>query len=368
MSRPIRVAALIGNLNKEHGGAQQLLYDVFGRLSDDFEPWVYHLFGPGTFRDDFEAAGVRVRDLRARSNFDLAALGRLVRTLRNDRPDVLETNSPISGIWGRVAGKLAGVPCIVSVEHNRHDAYRTVPLVANGVTLPLADVVVGVSEAVTDSLYGWERSLLPAGTEFVTIPNGVDTEQFSPGNGAAPGGAGPVVGTVGQISRQKGYEHLVRAWPLVLEAVPSARLRIVGDGPLREPLEELARELGMGDSVTFTGYRADPVPEYRRFDVAAFPSLWEGLPLTLLQAMATAVPVVTSDIRPNRTVIGDGGVTIPVGDERALARALIGLLEEPERRSAMGAAGRERVRRLYSTRRVVEDYTELFRSCSRDDR
>lgn len=368
MDRRRCVAAIVGNLNKEHGGAQQLLYDVFSRLPDDLEPVVYYMFGPGTFRDDFERAGVRVRPLEARSNLDPRAFLRLVAALRRDRPDVLETNSPISGIWGRIAGTMAGVPCVVSVEHNRHDAYRVAPRLANGLTLPLADAVVGVSEAVTGSLFAWERTLLPGETELVTIPNGIDVEQFSPSARGEVPGEGPTVGTVGQISRQKGYEHLVRAWPRVSEAVPEARLRIVGDGPLREPLEELAANLGVTGSVTFTGYVADPVPEYRRFDVAAFPSLWEGLPLTLLQAMATAVPVVTSDIRPNRTVIGDGGVTIPVGDEDALARALVDLLEDPDRRSKMGASGRERVRRLYSTRRVVEDYVELFRRCPGDDR
>lgn len=360
----IRVAAIIGNLNKEHGGAQQLLYDVFRRLPDDFKPIVYHMFGPGTFREDFEASGVPVYHIEAASNYDVLAFARLVRRLRVDRPEILHTNSPISGFWGRIAARLAGVPRVVSVEHNVRRAFRPLPRLANGVTLPLADAVVGVSQPVVDSvLSGWEGRLLPGKTEVASIPNGVDTERFSPANSGDEAADGaPTVGTVGRLVRQKGFDRLLRAWPQVLDSVPESRLEIVGDGPIRGKLEVLAGKLGVDASVSFLGYQADSLPAYRRFDVGVFPSRWEGFGLTVAEAMAASVPVVASDIPPFQHLVGDTGLLVTGDDPTAWAEAITGLLVDPERRGTLGEAGRERIARQFSLDRVGQGYETLYRS------
>lgn len=364
MSPRVRVAALIGNLLKEEGGAQQLLFDVFSKLPGDFEPVVYFMFGEATFREDFEDAGVRVRSLRARSKYDVGAFLRLVGRLRSDAPDVLQTNSTVSGPWGRVAARLAGVPAVVSVEHTVHDGLRPFARLVNGITLPLADEVVGVSGTVVDSFLPWERHLLASRTDIHTIYNGVDVEHFADRSGVRRPSARPVVGTVGRLIPAKGYGDLLRAWPRVTAEVPEARLRIVGDGPLREELEDLADRLGIARSTAFVGYVPDPRAEFRRFDVAAFPSLREGLSLTAAQAMASGVPLVTSDLPSFRTLVDDAGVTVPRGDPAALAEALVDLLSAPGRRAELAAAGRERIAEHFAIDRVVEEYTDLYRRCA----
>ena len=384
MPRPIRVAAIIGNLNRERGGAQQLLYDVLRRLPDDIRPRVHVLFGPASFREEFEAAGVPVRLLGARSNTDLRAFRRLVRRLREERPRVVHTNSPISGVWGRTAARLAGVPRVVSVEHSVHDGYRLLPRLANALTLPLAHAVVGVSEAVVDSIAGWERALLPAVTEVRAIPNGVDVGRFAPeGRTAAAGsaeagdpdevpgapmeaasgidGRPPTVGTIGRLIRDKGHDRLLRAWPAVREAVPDARLRIVGDGPRRDALERLAEREGVAGSVTFVGAVTDPVPEYRGFEVAVFPSRREGFGLTAAEAMACGVPVVAADLPALREVVGDAGLLVDGDDPDALAGAIISLLGDADRRAGLAAAGRDRVADRFSVDRTAGDYARLYR-------
>lgn len=362
MSDCIRVAGLIGNLNKEHGGAQQLLYDIFRRLPEEFQPRVYHLFGPGTFREDFETAGIPVHHLEAGSNYDLRAFWRLRHRLREDRPDILHTNSPISGVWGRIAAMLVSDLQVVSVEHSVRRAYRIWPRLANGLTLPLADAVVGVSQPAVDSLRSaWEGRLLPAGTEVVSIPNGVDTERFSPGS--SNDGAGDddlIVGTVGRLIDAKGFDRLLRAWPRVIDSVPEARLQIVGDGPKRGELESLAKKLRVDASVAFLGYRANPLPAYRRFDVAVFPSRWEGFGLTVAEAMATSVPVIAADIQSFRHVVGEAGLLVAGANTDALAGTIVDLLEHPERRVRLGAAGRQRVRAHFSADCVACDYAELY--------
>lgn len=362
MSSTVRVAALIGNLLKEEGGAQQLLFDVFSNLPDDIRPAVYHMFGEATFRDDFEAAGVPVHDLDAGSRYEVRAFRRLVARLRQDRPDVLQTNSTVSGVWGRLAARLAGVPRVVSLEHTTHADLPASSRLANGITLPIADAVVCVSDAVADSLPGWERLLLRARTAVQVIHNGVDLDHFTARTDVDDGDAGPrVVGTVGRLIPAKGYGDLLRAWLRVIRAVPSARLRVVGDGPLREELESRAADLGVADAVTFTGYRPDPRPEYRRFDVAVFPSHREGFGLTAAQAMATGVPVVVSDLPALREVVGEAGVTVPRGDSGALGEAIADLLESPARRSELAEAGRARIESRFGLDRTVDRYAALYR-------
>lgn len=365
MSGRVRVAALVGNLLREEGGAQQLLYDVFSSLPDEFQSTVYYMFGEATFREDFEDAGVRVRALRASSKYDIGSFRRLVGCLRSDTPHVLQTNSTVSGPWGRVAARIARVPAVVSVEHTVHDGLRPYARLVNGATLPLADQVVGVSDAVVDSFPLWERLLLQLGTEIRTIYNGVDVEHFAPGEAPAPRPpVMPTVGAVGRLIPAKGYRDLLRGWPRVVRQIPDARLRIVGDGPMREPLEGLAEELSIAGSTTFVGYVPDPRTEFRRFDVAAFPSLREGLSLTAAQAMASGVPLVTSNLPSFRTLVGETGVTVPQGDPTALAEALVELLTDPERRSELATAGRKRIEERFSIDRVVKEYAALYRRCA----
>ena len=136
------------------------------------------MFGEGTYAPQFETHGTAVIDLDASSNYDPAAFHRLVNNLRPASHDILQTNSPISGCWGRTAAKVSGVPNIVSVEHNVHVEYAQFTRVVNGLTLPLADAVVGVSEAVSDSYLGWEEQLLGDAARRVTIRNGVDIERI----------------------------------------------------------------------------------------------------------------------------------------------------------------------------------------------
>lgn len=357
----MRIAALIGNLNREHGGAQQLLYNVLSRLPDQYTPVVYHLFGPGTFREDFEDAGVEVRHLGASSHYDVLAFGRFVQWMRRDPPDLLHTNSPATGAWGRIVARLAGVPAVLSVEQNTHDAFGAWPRLVNGLTLPLADAVVTVSRTVHKSLARWERALLPADTKVRVIHNGVDVEHFTPASEDQRFGGAPTVGTLGRLVEAKGYDRLLEAWPSVLEVRPQARLRIVGDGRRKKDLESLVEQLRVADSVTFTGYVADPLSEFHRFDLAVFPSRWEGLPLSLAQAMAAGVPVVASDIGPNRTLVGQAGILVPGTDRRRLAKSISDLLADADRRTHFATEGRRRIVRQFSAKRIAKSYEALYR-------
>ena len=375
----IEVSFLIGLLNKEEGGAQQLLYDLCTHLpNDEFGLTVYYMFGKGTFQSDFEAAGAQVVPLEATSNHDLRAFVRLARALRTERPDVLHTNSPISNAWGRVAGTTVGIPRIISVEHHIHDARRPFARAVDDFTLPLADSVVGVSEAVTTSFAPLERCLLHImDTPVATIPNGVDIDAVDAGRRASDGildpysiePSDPIIGTVGRLVEEKGHRYLIDAMGPITREYPDAKLLLVGDGPERAALEQRARRRGLlssdgTDTVVFVGQQPAVPPFLAHFDVGAFPSIDESFGLALAEAMAVGVPVVGADIPAFRQLLDDGeaGVLVPPRDSGALATAISAVLTDDCRRERLSSRGREHIEQHFSIERTTRNYAELYRN------
>lgn len=364
------MAFLIGNLNKEHGGAQRLLYDICRSLpKDDFDLTVYYCFGEGTFASDFESTGVSVVGLDASSNFDARTFVELTKELRAAEYDILQTNSPISGVWGRLAGTAASVPSIVSVEHNVHHSYRPLARYANGLSLPLADVVVGVSQSVTDSILDWERWLLED-SSVETIHNGVDVEAIEATFGRCEqvvkdqtglDSDDVIVGSFGRFAEQKGFEYLLRSFAIVRDAIPEATLLLIGDGPQRQHLESLSSDLGLEDAVVFPGRVPEIYPLLPAFDVAVFPSLWEGLPLAPAETMAARLPIIASDIPPFRELVDDAGVLIPPKDVDSFADETIALLKDDVARTDLGRRAYDRVSEKFSISRTVSEYEQLYR-------
>ena len=142
---------------------------------------------------------------------------------------------------------------------------------------------------------------------------------------------------------QKGFSNLIRALPEVLQSHPGALLLMVGDGPLRSPLESLTRELNLWDKVVFTGFRTDVRKILACIDVFAVPSLLEGFPMVTLEAMAMGKPIVATDIDGMREQCKDGesGLLIPPGDPKSLAVAIIRLLDDVSLATGIGAKARE---------------------------
>lgn len=372
----IDLAFVIGNLNKEHGGAQRLLYDICRHLpQSEFKTTVYYMFGEGSFQDEFKSHGTQVVALNAASNHDITAFRRLVGFLRKDEHTIVHTNSPISGVWGRVAGVVSGIEHVVSVEHNVHTAYKPHTRTANGATLPLADAIVGVSRTVSESLLGWERWLLPKSTLRKTIRNGVDVEAirssfeqsepvlekytpFSPTD--------TIIGTMGRLHEQKGFRYLLSSFPEIKRHHEDAKLLVLGGGPRKEKLRQLADETGHAGDICLTGYVPDVYPFLPSFDVAVYPSLWEGFGLTPIEAMAAQRPIVASDIETFREIVGDAGILVEPGNADAIAAAVSSLLENAERRSKLSQRGYEHTIENYSIQRTVDEYASLYRTLTNE--
>ncbi|MEV5144087.1 glycosyltransferase [Streptomyces sp. NPDC052727] len=357
----------------------------------------------GPLAEELRGLGADVRDWQACRSPGPGLPGevrRLVRLIGEVRPDLVHAHSAKAGLAGRLAVR-GRVPTVFQPHAWSFEA-------VGGLTAAFAlrwerwgarwaDRVVCVSEAErTSGLRAGVRA------HYTVIRNGIDVDHFAPApsTGAASGsppvtahaprtadggntppgapapghesrtgradgstegesGAPPVVVCVGRLCRQKGQDVLLRAWHDVLEAVPDARLVLVGDGPDRDALCRNAHP-----SVRFTGAVADPVPWYRAADLVVLPSRWEGMALAPLEALGCGRPVVLTDVdgaRESLPAALAARCLVPPEDPAALAGAITRLLSDPPLRAALGDQGRRHVLSAHDVRHTAEQVAVLYR-------
>jgi glycosyltransferase involved in cell wall biosynthesis len=363
----MRVLHLITNL--EPDGAQTALLDLLRQApspSDDFA--VGYLVGRPRALEGREPIGCRILDLSRSGNPDPLLLGRLAHLLRAHRYDIVHTHLVHAGIAGKLAA-LAGATPVVTTRHYAWDHKEGTILyrLENRLTRRCA-AVIAVSDAVRAYLI--DRRIARA-EQVVTIPNGVDLERFDPAatralrvDLASP----PRIGMVGRLHPQKGHSVGLRAFSTILRRYPDASMEIVGRGDLRESLEREARELGIAGRIRFHGSvsHADIARHMASWDLAVFPSLWEGFGIAAAEAMAMELPVVASRVEGLAEVVEDGttGLLVPPDDPRALADAVLRLLSNRAEAEEMGRRGRIRVTDRFSIEsgaaRIRNVYTSIL--------
>lgn len=205
-------------------------------------------------------------------------------------------------------------------------------------------------------------TMIPSGVQVQRFidPDPASTEQLREAWGIQP--RTHLIGTVGRFVPPKGHTYLLDAIVRLQSQFPDVKTLVVGDGALLRPMEEKAQALGLSDAVVFTGIRRD-VPEILALlDVFVLPSLWEGLPIALLEAMAAGLPVVATRVGGVPEVVEDGvtGLLVPPRDPDALAEAITRLLRDPDLRCKMGQAGRERVESEFSVEKMVRKTETLY--------
>ena len=333
----------------------------------------------GPFVAELEADGFTVHTIalekRVISASHLRALVDLYRLMRRERYDVVHVHNVITGVLGRVAARLAGTPAVIYTLHGFyfHDRMRPVARALNVMLEracgPLCDLVLSQSEEDVQSAIA--LGIVPA-ARIKWLGNGVMTERFEPSAPRAVRAAvrrslgipedAPVVGIVGRIVREKGYRELFDAAGVVARQVPNTVVLVVGDtlesdkGKFGTELRALVADGGPRSRFVFTGFRRDTERLYQAMDVFVLPSHREGMPRSVIEAMASGLPVVATNIRGCREEVVDGetGLLVPVKAPAALADALVQLLTDPARARAMGRAGQRRARALYDERDVCE--------------
>lgn len=350
------------------GGAEVLLRDlVSGLLDDDFQIAVSYCT-PGPMLPDFQAFNIPIYHLPRLARVDPFLILKACSVIRQFNPQILHTHLFKSDFHGRLAGRLCRVPVVISTLHNE-DAWAKNPFLgrAYGATARFADHLIAVSEEVRQ--YHIRFSHLPT-EKTTTILNGVDTNKFSPDPEAGAQLRGefgispttPLVGIVGRLLPQKDHHTFLRAAKNISKECPDARFLIVGDGDLRDQLEARARGLGLEKEIIFCGIRRDIPRVMSALDVLVFSSLWEGLPVALLEGMATARPVVSTAVGgvPNLVLDGKIGFLVPPSNPDALASACLKIIQQPSFAQQLGKAGRRLVEAEYSIQNMIRQTIALY--------
>jgi glycosyltransferase involved in cell wall biosynthesis len=351
-----------------HGGvAEHVTQLALGLGARGFEPLVLHppaLRTAGALRE----AGVRTVEVDLRRDYghphlDAAAVRAVGRVLRRERVSLVHAHAAKAGVVARVAAHLVGRPALYTPHcfpfvGEISAARRAFGLAVERALAPRTAAIVCVCED--------ERELARA--EGIRAPLEVIHNGCPPCDGVAPderllalAAAGPLIGAVTVLRRQKAIEVLLDAAPAVLAAVPEARIAIVGDGPEREALGARARALGLDDRVAFLPFTGPPSRHLRALDVYVLPSAWEAFPIGVLEALACGVPQVAADVGGTREAVApDTGVLVPPRDPGALALALIELLGDEPRRRAMAEASRERHAQRFELAPMLDATAALY--------
>ena len=299
--------------------------------------------------------------------WDSRGLVRLTRFLARSPYTIVHTHTTKPGIVGTLAARRAGIPAVMHTVHlfPFHEETGRLVTAAYVATERLAarwcDRIVTVSEFQRD----WAlRVGVGTPEQIVSIPNGVPIDRAKPRRSRADvraelglGDAFMILST-GRLAEQKGYDYLIRAAALVREDLPGARIVLAGDGPLRGRLGKLVSKLGLEDIVALVGHRSDVGDLLAASDLVVLPSLWEGLSISLLEAMAAGKPVVTTSIGSNREVTNDGeaAVLVPPKDAASLAAAISSLAAAGSRLQELGRKGQQVQRERYSLQRMLDAY------------
>ena len=321
-----------------------------------------------TYQKTLEQAGVTVAIFVMRRKYlDPWLIARLRKYISQEKFQIVHTHLIHADFYGTLAAKWAAVPAIISSQHN-DDRFRHNPLLIwlNRLLARWQQRIIVISDWVGAFLQEIER--LPA-AKIIRIHYGIAAEpilaeaepQYLRQQFAIPAHV-PIIGTIGRLTAQKGHVYLLQAVKQVSAAFPEVRVVIIGDGELRSELEAQAKQAGLAANLIFTGYRSDARKLLAGFDLFVFPSLWEGLGLVLLEAMALQKPIVASQVSaiPESVQHGHTGLLVPPQNPTALAQAILTLLRNPELAHTMGVAGHAYLQQHFTVATMVQQTETVY--------
>lgn len=351
------------------GGAEMQVLGLLRNLDRSRFAVSLCLFNRGDARMEDEAArhvdsiyylGFRWRNLPV-------SFLRLVKYLQDGRFDVLHAHLAWADLIGRIAAWFAGVPVRVTTEHGKN-LWKSKALLRLERSLnAITDAKVCVSRDIIDIRRRNEKT---PEEKLLYIPNAVDPGEFTGRNGDKYrlmeefgwSGDDPLVLSLGRVVEAKNYPLLVEAFEMLLRDFPRAKCVIAGDGPMREEVAARIKELGLAGSVALPGARRDTAELLAAADLFVLSSVREGLPVSLLEAMAAGTPVVTTDVGGVGDAVRDGenGLLVPSGDAAALAGAMRRILADPDLASAITAEASMTVVERFSMKSAADRLTGIY--------
>jgi L-malate glycosyltransferase len=365
--KKIKVLHIIKSLGR--GGAEILLPETL-RIHDrdQFEfHYIYFLPWKDQLAGELKENGGLVTCVKASNNIEIFfRKNELIRYIKKNKIQLIHAHLPWAGIVARFVGRSAGIP-VLYTEHNKQERYHWMTRVMNIQTMNLLSAVIAVSGDVADSVRKHKPQLKPP---VLTILNGVNSEKFTKGvvtshvrEELGIDSGAKVVGTIAVFRFQKRLDVWLEAAAAIIRQDPSVRFLIVGDGPLKQELLNKCKMLGLDPFVYFAGLQREVRPYLAAMDVYMMSSVFEGLPIALLEAMAFGLPVATTDAGGIREVVRDGveGLVCPVDETDQLPVMVLKLLSQPALRKTLGDHGRQRVRDYFSLEKMVKELETLYK-------
>ena len=371
MTRKVRVLLLIDKLG--FAGAEQLLYTFAGGV--DRSRFDLHICGlrPGDRQGApaMHALGFAVTELDQHHSYDLHVLRELASYIRREQIDIIHTHLLAADIMGRVAGFITRRPVVSTIHNGRLDLDKE-PRHQQWMERWTARLwcrrLIVVSNLLRDEIAEWFG--VPR-KKVVAIPNGIDTARFRPQPGFDAAevkrelfGEGDyrMVANVARLVPQKGQRILVEAAAQVAATRPDVRFAFVGDGPLRDEVTALATERGIANKIVITGIRPDVPRILAASDLFVLSSIWEGMPLSLLEAMAAGCPAVATSVGGVAEVLDHGkvGLMVPPNDPEALARAIGECLDHPNQARQRAADAQAFAEQKYGMETMIRKWEEVY--------
>lgn len=366
---------LIAITKSNWGGAQRYVFNIATSISKaEYDVAVMH-GGDGIMAEKLRGSGIRTMEIpglaRDISVFvDVSVFTSLLRMLRSERPDVLHLNSSKMGLLGALAGRLAGVPCIVFTAHgwafneDRSFLQKTLLRVFAYFTIMLSHRTIAISDAVADAI---RMPLIRK--RLAVVKNGVTAAEYKERSDARTSLVQHSseqefwFGTIAELHPVKGLRYAVEAFTSHAAHFPTAHYVILGEGESRTELESLVQQSSYAERIHVVGFR-DEAPQYlKAFDVFVLPSLSEGLSLAILEAGLARIPVIATNVGGIPEIIrnNEQGVLVSPRNSVGLSEAFARLQTDPRLRESIAAALYERVTHEYSLEKMVRKTTALYR-------
>ena len=370
--RKIRVLEMIDRPSL--GGGQAALLALASHLDKErFEALISARDG-GPLADDARHLGLGFLPVPFKKTFSPSMTRKIRRILVENEIDILHTHGGIAGLFGRRAAGKSKTPVVIHTLHGihylhyRNKALRYLHILLERHLSRRTDAVIFVSEA--DLRAGEQHKLVP-GAKRILIKNGIDSARFEETEAFEKTKRElkwklkldpPIVGTVARLHRQKGIIDLMRAAGHIHRGLPEAKIVVVGGGPLERTLRIEAKKLDLQRFFVILGERREARELLSLFDVFVLPSLWEGLPLALLEAAAMGKPLVATNIDGVREVIRDGetGLLVPPSNPEKLAEAILRLLRDKDLAHKLGENAKATIPPSFPLSKMIDETEQLY--------
>jgi glycosyltransferase involved in cell wall biosynthesis len=351
------------------GGAEEHLLTVLKNTDlGRYKPTVCCIRDKGSIGEEIENSGFHLITLQRNSKkWDFRIVRDILRIIREKEIQLIHTHLYHANMYGRIAAIIAQIP-VVSSEHNAHSLRKPARRVINRLLARKTNRMIAVSQMVKDHILLRDK-IAPAKVEV--IYNGIDISRFTSSltKIAAREKIGVpencfLIGTVGRLSEEKGHIYLINAVRRAKDIVPDLRLIIVGSGPQEFHLKKVVSDHNLGQNILFTGFRRDVPDIMKAMDVFAFPSLREGFPVALLEAMASCLPVVVTPVGGITEIITDriNGLLVQPCNEESLAQSIITLYQKPDLRKNLAFKARETVVKNFNAVTMTRNLDSVYRS------